>query len=267
MSEDTEPLPDDTPDDTPNKADRFKAKWDWDTIRQHFIMGIPEELGGGNEKEARKFVNLPETARHWKMPVQTLREKAAKERWYDQRKQYQHRLETTKRTRRISELQSESVDFDANALKTAKLGMSMVTARVAEIAQDYQERKRIRDEAIERARNGGLVDPSEVQTSIDAKELDTLSHAASQWHTLGQKALGIDVQRHEITGDNGEPIEVNAKVSVTEELNMDNPDRLADFITVIQRTPGLFEMLADQNEITDIIDAEVIDDEDTGQSA
>lgn len=253
--------------DTEVYTNRFKKKWDWERIREYFIMGIPEELGNGKDREARRFLNLPDTAKHWKIPLPTLQQKAAKERWYDQRRSYQHDLEGAKRSRRISELQSESVDFDSSALKTAKLGVSMVSARMAEIAQDYQERKRVRDAAIERARQGGLIDPGELATVIDGKELDTLARAASQWHALGQRALGLDVQRHEITGTDGQPIEVSAQVSVTEELERDNPDRLASFITVVQRTPGLFELLTEQHE--DIIDGEIVegdDDEDTGQT-
>ena len=56
---------------------------------------------------------------------------------------------------------------------------------------------------------------------------------------IGNKALGTDVTRHEVSGPGGGPIQIDA-VSVAEELLRDDPERLTALLAASQRA-GLMD--------------------------
>jgi hypothetical protein len=234
-------------------------KYDWHDIRTKFIEGFPIE--GSDDRE---FNNLVELSEKVNVPLQRLRSRCADERWYEQREQYQVKLARSRQTKRILELSKESVDFDSSSLKVAKLGIGMVTARMSEIARDVQMQQVKREEAIKLSQAGYDIDPSVMETVIDARELDMLSRAANQWQTLGQRALGTDIQRHEITQDVSMDIDVSI-TSVSAELGRDDPERLAAFLQAAKRA-GLLETVMNDGKQplaieTDVIDAEVVESE------
>ncbi len=228
--------------------DRFKPKWNWELIREYFVMGIPDESANGKGKNPRIFINLEATAKWWGMPSATLRMKASKEHWYDQRRDYQHQLAAAKQAHRVGQLRRESVDFDADALKMAREGLSLVHARLDEVLVDHEDHKVIHDVQREQGKNGEQVVPAKVRTMINARELESLAKAATKWHSLGQSALGTDIQRHEIAGSRHQSVEINSGVSAAEDLRGDDPDGLVNFLTVIKRTPSLFALLSERPE-------------------
>lgn len=234
-------------------------KHDWYEIRTLFIEGVQEE--GSDE---RTFLNLKELAERTGVSVQVIRERSADERWYDQREQYQLRMAKARQTKRILELSGESVDFDSKSLNVAKLGMAMVTTRMSEIAREVQEQQKRREEALRLAQNGYPIDPEDLRTVIDARELDTLSRAAIQWQTLGQKALGTDIQRMEIQQEIQANIEVDVEVtSISAELSRDDPERLAAFLQAAKRA-GLLDTVGTEQDPSEdhlAIEATVATDE------
>lgn len=246
-------------------------KYDWMEVRQAFIEGIQEE--GSDE---RLFVNMKEIAERFNIPVQRVREKGAEERWYEQRDQYQLRMAKARQTKRILELSGESVDFDSKSLNLAKLGMAMVTARMSEIARDVKDQQRIREDALQQQAAGIPVDPEDLQTVIDARELNTLAQAAVQWQQLGQKALGTDIQRMEIQQEIQQNIDVDVSVtSISAELGRDDPERLAGFLQAAKRA-GLLQQIEEAEELDsteqgmlgiegpsdgEIVDAELVEEE------
>ncbi len=241
-------------------------KYDWHDIRTKFIEGIPVE--GSDERE---FCNLVEYSKKINVPVQRLRQRCADERWYEQREQYQVKLAKRRQTKRILELSSQSVDFDASSLKVAKLGIGMVTARMSEIARDVQMQQAKREEALKLSQAGFDIDPADLETVIDAKEMEMLSRAANQWQTLGQRALGTDIQRHEITQEVSMDIDV-AVTSVSAELSRDDPERLAAFLQAAKRA-GLLETVMNDGrqpyaiEEAEVVDAEIIEPEGDGNES
>lgn len=244
----------------PKKRKGQGYKYDWHDIRTKFIEGLPIE--GSDERE---FHNLVELSKVVNAPLQRLRQRCADERWYEQREQYQVKLAKSRQTKRILELSKESVDFDSSSLKVAKLGIGMVTARMSEIARDVQMQQVKREEALKLSQAGYDIDPSDLETVIDAKELEMLSRAANQWQTLGQKALGTDVQRHEISQDISMDVDVSV-TSVSAELSRDDPERLAAFLQAAKRA-GLLETVINDGqhplaiEEADVIDAELVEAE------
>lgn len=231
------------------RKDAAGYKYDWGEIRTAFVEGI--ELDDSGE---RTFMNLKELAAHMKIPVQRLRQRSSDESWYDLRQQYQLKAAKARQTKRILELSRESVDFDAKSLDLAKEGMALVTARVAEIARDVRE--------YEILRSADAV--GDVATVIDARELDTLARAAGQWQSLGQKAMGTDVQRLEVQ----QSIDVDMEVtSISAELSRDDPERLAAFLQAAKRAGLLDTVLVEdgppaieQEAEQEIVDAEIVDE-------
>ncbi len=245
-------------------------KYDWLEVRTAFIEGIQEE-----GQEEKTFMNMVEIAERFNIPVQRVRERGADERWYEQRNEYQLRMAKARQTKRILELSGESVDFDSKSLNVAKLGMAMVTARMSEIARDVKDQQRRREDAINQQMQGLPVDPEDLETVIDAKELNTLAQSAVMWQQLGQKALGTDIQRMEIQQDIQQNIDVDVQVtSISAELGRDDPERLAGFLQAAKRA-GLLEQIAEAEELddteqgmlgiegpqTDIVDAELVDED------
>ena len=245
-------------------------KYDWLTIRTAFIEGIQEEEGA----DPRKFLNMKELAEHFGIPVQRIRERGAEERWYDQREQYRMKMAKRRQAKRILELSEESLDFDSKSLGLAKLGMAMVTTRMSEIARDVKEHATRREEALRQQMAGYPADPEDMQTVIDARELDTLARAATGWQMLGQKALGTDVQRMEIQQDIQHNIDMDVEVtSISAELGRDDPERLSGFLMAAQRAGIIGDFLLNQGElegsgnpeidnaVADIVDAELLEDD------
>ena len=239
-------------------------KYDWYTIKSSFVEGYQEE-----GREERIFLTLKDLAEKLNVPVQRLRERSADERWMEQREQYQLRLAKSRQTRRVLELTGESVEFDSTSLKLAKLGMTVVTARMSEIAREIQERQKEREEAIRLANKGFPIDPEHMRTVIDAKEISTLAAAATAWQILGQKSLGTDIQRLEVQQQIDIDIDVDVEVTtVSEELSRDDPERMAAFLHAAQRA-GLLDTflgtksdeIIDGEEVTNELEAGTEDDE------
>lgn len=226
-----------------NPDSRRGYKYDWPVHKRQFVEGILPE-GDEPTSESREFVTLKELASRVNVPYDAMRARAADERWYDLRQDYQLRLSKARQQKRIAELSKESFEFDQNTLKVAKLGMGMITARMSEIAREVQEAKTKRDEAIALMKSGYPVDDlSVLGTVIDARELNTLAGAAVSWQLLGQKALGTDITRMEIQHDIQASLDVDVNVTtIAAELGRDDPDRLAAFLQAAKRS-GLLEVV------------------------
>lgn len=242
-------------------------KYDWFDLKTKFVEGYKSD--GSDERE---FVNLVELAERESIPVQRIRERAADERWYEQRESYQLRMVKARQAKRVLELAGESVDFDSKSLDLAKLGIGMVTARMAEIAREVQEAQRKREEALKLQAAGFDANPKDLKTVINARELDMLSKAALQFQEVGQKALGTDVQRVDIHHDINADIDVDVQVtSISAELSRDDPERLAAFLQAAKRAGLLDTMLSEQQaqdhpaiESGEVVDAEIVEATDEG---
>ena len=268
------PLPPRKGATTPNPRKKMPAKhnpkgykYDWFDLKTKFVEGYKTE--GSDERE---FVNLKELAERESIPLQRVRERAADERWYEQRESYQLRMIKARQAKRVLELAGESVDFDSKSLDLAKLGIGMVTARLAEIAREVQESQRRREEALKLQAAGFDANPKDLKTVIQARELDMLSKAAVQFQEVGQKALGTDITRMEITQDIHTDIDVDVHVtSISAELSRDDPERLAAFLQAAKRAGLLDTVLSESQhenhpaiESGEVVEAEIVETTDEG---
>lgn len=238
----------------PPKEHQFKKRIDWDAVRASYVEGFPVLNDKGNEEE-RKWATLQEVADRFGIRAESVRRKSGPERWVEQRAAYQARVADTRRRRRAQTLAKEAVEFDGRALSAAKLGMTMVQARLGEIARDTQTQAARRADAERRLAAGLVIDPTDFESVIDARELNVLGQAASQFQSLARTALGEDIQRVEHSGVDGGAIEIDAEVtqSIRQSLSQDDPERLAQLLDAMERAK-LFD--------GDIQDAELVEDDD-----
>lgn len=226
------------------------TRHNWAQIATDFIEGIPKD---GNTDE-RWFPNLRELAEHHGAGYQTVRARAGKERWADRKEQHALEVVRERQKARTKTLVSKSLDFDDRAIKVAELGFGLVMNRIAEIAQEITKRKPIRDQALDDLENGLAIDYKDLYSAVNYKELEGLSNAASRFQEIGRKALGTDVQHHEISGPGGEPIPVQAQMNVHAEIMRDDPDRIAAILSSLQDAGMLEDGIIDEvigEEVTD----------------
>lgn len=203
---------------------RKYQKYDWPTLKRDYVEGI--EVDG--KLTWPTFNELSERHGVWSSNV---RDRAAIEMWTTDRAAFQRRIEMQRQQARSQELAALGADLDLQALRIAKNGLTITSARLGELGQAAQERM----EAIRQA--GGKV-TAETPKPVDSEELGTLSRAAVQWYALGSKALGDD-QRMRLD------VEVAAEIAVEATVRD-------------QRTVGIMAILADINKlepgVEDVID-------------
>lgn len=230
------------------------TKHNYVQAQQWFVEGKPKD---DDEPDGdRDWLNLREISEATNIPYARIRERAAHERWTELRAQYQKQAAASRREKRIRQLSEHSVEFDNQAHNLAKIGMQLVGARLGEIVKETNIRKIIREEAEERLRNGEAVDRKELWSAIRSAEMIELARAAETWQNIGRKALGTDVQQVHVDVQGA----VETTISVANELERDDPDRLAAFLAAADRA-GLWEQLEATGELGDIVDGEVVEDD------
>lgn len=235
-------------------------KYDWPSIRTAYVEGLPKPKAKDSDPDEREWLTLDETAKKFGVVPETVRKMSAKERWPEQRQAYQVRLAATRRQKRILELSKEAVDMDKRVMSSAKLGITMVQTRLGEIARDVQTQNLRRQEAERRLAAGLVVDPDDFKTVIDARELGVLASAAAGYQSLARIALGEDIVKHEHSGVDGAPIEVDVEHthSIKDEMQRDDPDRLSALLDAMERANLLQGEAVDEDE-DDIEDAELVE--------
>lgn len=229
------------------------TRYDWDSIRTAFIEGMPVPDGGQFE---RTFHTQKEIAELFDVPYQRVRERASQERWTELRHKEQIEVAAKRQKERSEKILGDALDFDEKTLKVAQVGINLITARLGEIASDVKDYRERRAEAIEKMKRGEKVEAFELYSAVNYREMESLASAAARFQEIGNKALGIDVQRHEISGPGGGPLQVDG-VSVGEELLRDDPERMtAVLAAAIRAGIDVGELTAKQ--------ADTIDEEETG---
>lgn len=257
------PFPDDLPDDEPGEATeepkkstlfgggpRPETRRDWDIAKRMYIEGVKTDTG-------IDYLSLDEVARRLGYPPNRTREKAARDGWRAERAQWQAQVEQQRRVNRANAMSQKALQLDNDASQVATTGLTLVQAKMTEIAQLAQ---RARTEAGPGGGSGAAIDPL---------ELTRLAQAADLFHKIGLRAVGDpETHRLEITGVGGAPIEIAA------ELKRDDPTRISSVLAVLQQA-GLDGVLPElpaggyqpRSELDDdlgddIVDGEVVDDDD-----
>ena len=238
---------------TPKKVRRKPHRYNWDAIRTAYVEGVVDE----KNPDERQWGTLADVAAMFDAGANRVREKSADEHWPEQRVMYQKQLTERRQRKRASELGKAAVDLDSKALNVSKLGIAMVTTRLAEIAQEVQARAATKAETQARIEAGLPVEAYLLKPAVDARELDTLGRAAEQFHRLGLRALGEDIIKHEITGKDGGPIETEVK-TISERMYESDAERLAAILNAVR---DVGTIVIDEA----IEDADLVEDDDQQQ--
>ena len=232
-------------------------KYDWETIRRDFIEGMPK----AGTKDERWYPTQKELAEMHEVPYIRVRKYATAERWTSKREAAQMVAIQARQRKRAKQIAKNAMDFDEKSHSVAKLGIAMVTTRLAEIGKEVQVKTPFRKDALERLERGESVTPEELYSAVRYKELEGLAGAAERFQTIGMKALGTDVQKIDVNAEFGGTTNVNV-VSVSTEMRRDDTDRMAKMLEAMGEAGLLPEELYDkmsQRQITNgIIDAEVV---------
>lgn len=236
-----------------------KTKHDYVTAQKYYVEGMPTDP---DEPDGdRDWPNLRVLSERLNIPYSRLRERSSRDRWTTLRNQHQQNVAQERQKERVKHLGKESIEFDNRGLDIAKIGLQLIGVRMGEIAAMVKASKANRDDAMQRLQNGEPVEKQELWSQIRADEMERLAKAAATLQDIGRKSLGTDVTQVQVDGG----VQVTHAISVAQELERDDPDRLAAFMAAADRA-GLWEQLElapgeDGAEDEDIVDGEIVDDD------
>ncbi|MDD5510893.1 MAG: hypothetical protein PHI12_08785 [Dehalococcoidales bacterium] len=99
-------------------------KTNWIKIKQAYIEGTETQ-----EELADKF----------KVNFGTLRNRASKENWTEQRKLFTHKVDTLRTEQKSIIMAGESVEFDSECLKAARAGLALVNKELGNLLKEAPE--------------------------------------------------------------------------------------------------------------------------------
>lgn len=99
------------------------AKHNWPVIKAEYIEGI-EENG------ARKYPSYSELAEKHGIRADSIRRRAAHDRWLDERHIFASKLQQVRQTKKVEVLASKAAEFDAKALRAQEVVIRQVVAHL-----------------------------------------------------------------------------------------------------------------------------------------
>lgn len=228
-----------------------RGKYPWDDVEEAFIFGIARSEDGLE----RTYLNLKDLSDHFDIPYQRVKERSAQKRWTERRHAEQVKITQERQKARTSKLVENAVEFDENAYNVAKIGVGMIMARLAEISSEMGPMKQRKARALEKMEAGEKVQPFELYSAINYREMQGLSQAAQVFQDIGRKALGTDGEKLDINIDGT----VEHAVSVVEELGRDDSERLGAMFAAMERA-GI--NLSELGSSPDVVEGEWTEDDD-----
>lgn len=238
----------------PAKKRGARPKYNYELAQRYFVEGMPTDPDDPDGD--RDWPNLRVISERTDIPYERIREASAKDRWTDLKRASQQASAVERQKARMEKMGKQSIEFDERGLDIAKLGMQLIGVRMGEIAKLVGLNKELRKDAEERYARGESVERSELWSVVRADEMERLAKAAATLQDIGRKALGTDIERIEIDST----VTAEIAISVSAELERDDPDRLAAFFAAADRA-GLMDQLAAIESHTTDTDDDVVDGE------
>ncbi|UVF61416.1 hypothetical protein SEA_DALANDE_2 [Gordonia phage DalanDe] len=234
---------------------RKETIYDWTGIRRDYIEGVP--IRGSQERE---WLSLKELAERHDIPYGRVRKRSSSERWPEHKQAAEYTAMMERAKVRAKQIETNALDFDDKAFTIAKTGMALVHARMAELGQDMQAHRAIRAQALANKENGLPYKDKDLYSAVRHNEIDALASAAQKFQDIGQRALGTDVKKIDLSGELTSNTEVT--INISDEVKRDDPERLADMLAAMNQA-GVIpdDVLAAMSADDEVIDAEVEEDE------
>jgi len=140
-----------------------EGRYPWNTIRAAYVEGLQEENG-------LRFPTLDELATKYGPDAAHMRRKAAKERWAEQRKMFQSKVEAARQDNKVNLLAAEAAKFDAECLELARVGLHHVRGHFLNAQEKFKS-------------TGG-------KDAMNVAMLEKLSRASERYQKVGRLALG-----------------------------------------------------------------------------
>lgn len=144
-------------------------KHDWNDLRRVFVEGLPDESDPGSVR----WLSQKQLGEEYGIPWASVRRRASREGWEQQRLLFRQRIEDSRRRERVDHLGAQAASVDAKALKAAETGLDLVRVGLNTMVR--------RATTQQQAGNSAQVDPL---------ELDRLGRAAATWHKIAHVAMG-----------------------------------------------------------------------------
>lgn len=245
-----------------------QSKYDWENVRKDYTTGIQNDP---DDPYDMTWPTLKDLAVKYNIPESTVLARSSRERWSKVKQAQIVSIGNQARKARAAAMAKEGISFDKNALTISKLGMSIITRRLAEITRGSQQRDQISRQFEEAMERGELVDLSILKSlpDFDAKELEQLANAALRFEEMGRRVIGTpDEVSLAPTGEDEQ--------TVSEQMNAGGKDRLVELMDVMSNTGLLNHMMKNmvQPQITSgdydeddegVIDAELVEENDAAQ--
>jgi hypothetical protein len=209
------------------KAQR-RAPGSWDEVRALYVEG--EDGKGPNA--SRHWPTLDECAERFGFASQSVRRKAARERWTDQRNLYSSKVAAQRAELRTAAMLREAAEFDSESLSQARALLREVNAAL----EDAARLRKLRDQRLKRL----VDDPDETRkvlaaAPISAQALTGLAGTLAQAQKVGRLALGDPTDntnaQHQHSGEVG--VAHSGAVAVSHDLAAD-PARLAEVARILR---------------------------------
>jgi hypothetical protein len=246
------------PQEEENHTSQIYTREELETL---FIEGVAKENGDIT------YPNLRQLADYTGSKYETIRAYSSRHRWPEKKQAHQLQLARERQKRQAAMRAKEATDFDQAALDAAKLGIAMLSNRLAEIARDSADWEDRKEDLKARIEAGLQVDKKELYPPVYHKEMLDIASALSTFQQVGMRALGTDVNRVEVSGPDGGPVE--STVSVVQEMRRDDVDRLSSLVEAIMESGLMSKEEVLQLEGTDdnVVDVEVVNEtEGTGEA-
>lgn len=198
-----------------------RKKYDWPAIKDFYLNYAGE-------------ITLDAVARQFGVTPGVLYQRSSTENWREERVYIQAKLLRERRSERTVDIARKAQDFDDRAYETAKLGLNLVTSRMAQIADQFTVQRIQFERALARAQAGENVTKADLWSSINYRELVELGKSLELFQHVGRRALGTDVQTIAMLMDSqdGAPLS-DRQATIAEELERPDPDRLAALVDAL----------------------------------
>lgn len=150
------------------------AKYPWDQIKAAYVEGIPGEGG-------IHYPTLEELTQRYGCKFGYLRQRAAKEKWTDQKNIYLTKIEQKKQEKKSDVLASRAAEFDAKCLEIVEVAVSHVKGHFLAAQERF------------RASRG--------QEAMNDERLERLSRTLERYQRAGRIALGESDSVPELLGN------------------------------------------------------------------
>lgn len=232
-----------------------KAFIDWEAVRDFYLNYEGD-------------IDLLTVAKQFGISPSAVYNKSSKEGWRDLRTMAQAKQLRDRRAERSVMRARKSQEFDDKAYQVAQLGLTLVTGRMAQIADQFAVQRAMYQSALERVERGEKVPKTDLYSAVNYRELVELARALETYQMVGRRATGTDIQTvHTIIDSAIEAEQSKSTSTVAEELVRPDEDRLAALVDALVDANFMELKFGEDGEVVGlgIIEGQVVEGEAGGE--